>query len=141
MVVLRDPGDTALERDVATFLSALALRPGAGIAAILGPEQLAKSGLSDQARFVIALKPGYRMGNAMTGAFDEAYSGGSHGAFSSATTRQDMHSCFILVGDGIAANKSLGTHRYPTNRTNARQAAERALPLSAGPAPFAQRVT
>ena len=109
MVVLHDPGDAALEAEVSAFLATLAKRPDAGITAILGPRELAGRGLSDQARFVIALKPGYRMGNAMTGAFSEAYSGGSHGAFSSATTRPDMHSSFILVGEGIAANKSLGT--------------------------------
>lgn len=109
MVVLRNPDDAALEAEIAGFLAALAHRPDAGIANIIGPAELGDSGLSDQARFVIALKPGYRMGNAMKGAFSRVYSGGSHGAFTSATTRQDMHSSLILVGEGIAANKSLGT--------------------------------
>lgn len=109
MVVLQDPGNRALEAEVATFLRRLARRPDAGIAAILSPEDLRNSGLSDRARFVIALKPGYRMGNVMQGAFSQAYAGGSHGAYSSLETRRDMHSALILVGEGIAANKSLGT--------------------------------
>lgn len=109
MVVLRDPGNRALEAEVAAFLGKLARRPDAGIAAILPPEDLRDSGLPSQARFVIALKPGYRMGNAMKGAFSQAYAGGSHGAYSTASTRQDMHSALILVGDGIAANRNLGT--------------------------------
>ena len=109
MVVLRDPDDAALEAEVATFLAALAERPDAGIAAILGPKEAQGSGLPKQVRFVIALQPGYRMGNATKGDFSEPFAGGSHGAFASATARQDMHSSFILVGDGIAANRSLGT--------------------------------
>lgn len=108
MVVLQDPGDRALQGEVAAFLRKLARRPEAGIAAILSAEDLRNGGLSDQARFVIALKPGYRMGNAMKGAFNQAYAGGSHGAYATASTRKDMHSALILVGEGIAANKNLG---------------------------------
>ncbi|BAK66382.1 nucleotide pyrophosphatase family protein [Sphingobium sp. SYK-6] len=109
MVVLQDPGNRALEAEVATFLGKLARQPEAGIAAILPAEDLRHSGLSDQARFVIALKPGYRMGNAMKGPFSQAYAGGSHGAYSTTNTRRDMHAALILVGEGIAANRNLGT--------------------------------
>ena len=109
MVVLNDPSDPALDAEVGDFLRMLAQRPDSGIEDILSPEILAQSGLSDQARFVIALKPGYRMGNAMKGPFSTAYAGGSHGAFTTASTRQDMHSAFIIAGEGIGANKNLGT--------------------------------
>ena len=109
MVVLNDPADSGLEADVATFLTTLARRADSGIAAIHGPKDIAAAGLSPQARFVIALKPGYRMGNAMHGAYSVPYSGGSHGAYATAAIRRDMHASLILVGEGIAANRNLGT--------------------------------
>lgn len=109
MVVVNDPTNEALNAEVRDFLGKLAKNPEAGIEKILGPESLTEAGLSPQARYVIALKPGYRMGNAMNGPFSGPYHGGSHGAFTAASTRQDMHSAFIIVGEGIKANASLGT--------------------------------
>lgn len=65
--------------------------------------------MSPQAQFVIALKAGYRMGNAMTGPLSIPLKGGAHGAFSTATLRPEMHSAFLIAGPGITAGNNLGT--------------------------------
>lgn len=108
MVVLRDPDDQALRQQVQTFLQQLAANPEAGIARIYNAEELTGMGLAPQAAFAIALQPGYRMGNAMTGPLSQASKGGAHGAFSTADLRPDMHSAFLITGPGIPAGKDLG---------------------------------
>jgi predicted AlkP superfamily pyrophosphatase or phosphodiesterase len=109
MVVLKDPQDEELRQEVHSFLQRLAANPEAGIERIYTADELEGRGLSPQARFVIALKAGYRMGNAMTGPLSTPFKGGAHGAFSTGTIRPEMHSAFLIAGPGIAAGRNLGT--------------------------------
>ncbi len=109
MVVLRDQQDAQLRQQVAEFLQQLSDNPEAGIERIHDADALAGLGLAPEADFVSALKPGYRMGNAMTGRLSETRSGGAHGAFSNTSLRPDMHSAFLISGPGIPAGKDLGT--------------------------------
>ncbi|MGQ5702317.1 alkaline phosphatase family protein [Sandaracinobacteroides sp. A072] len=108
MVVLKDPADKALRREVEDFLGKLARRPEAGIARIYSTEELKGRGLSDQAHYVIALKEGHHMGNNMEGDLRIPFKGGAHGAFTEAGVRPDMHGVFIIAGKGVPAGRDLG---------------------------------
>lgn len=108
MVVLNDPDDAQLQQEVHSFLQKLATNPEAGIERIYTPEELEGRGMSPQAQFVIALKPGYRMGNSVVGPLNIPFAGGAHGAFSTDTIRPEMHSAFLISGPGIEAGKNLG---------------------------------
>ncbi len=109
MVVLKDPQDSQMRKRVQTALQHLAANPESGIQRIYTGNEMTDLGLAPEAAFILALKPGYRMGNAMTGPLRETSSGGAHGAFSTRTVRPDMHSSFFISGPGIAAGKDLGT--------------------------------
>lgn len=109
MIVLKDPRDMQTRERVKTFLQELAANPESGIARVYSGREITKLGLAPEAAFVLALKSGYRMGNAMTGPLRESSSGGAHGAFTTRSIRPDMHSSFLISGPNIPAGKSLGT--------------------------------
>lgn len=108
MVVLKDPTNDAMRREVDSFLAGLAARDDAGIARIYTASELKGRGLSQQAQYVIALKTGYHMGNNMRGPLRVDFTGGAHGAFTDAKLRPDMHAALIIAGDGVAAGQDLG---------------------------------
>ena len=108
MVVLQDPQDQQMKARVQNVLQQLAADPESGIERIYTGKEMTELGLAPEAEFIIALKPGYRMGNAMTGPLREISSGGAHGAFSTRTVRPDMHASFLISGPGITAGKNLG---------------------------------
>jgi predicted AlkP superfamily pyrophosphatase or phosphodiesterase len=109
MIVLHDPKDLRMSAQVKAFLRRLARDPASGIERVHDRREIAGLGFAPEAEFVVALKPGYRMGNAMTGPLSTPATGGAHGAFSTRTMRPDMHSSFFIAGPGIAAGKDLGT--------------------------------
>jgi hypothetical protein len=109
MIVLHDPTDLGTSAQVKAFLRTLARDPASGIERVHGRREIAGLGFAPEAEFVVALKSGYRMGNAMTGPLSTSATGGAHGAFSTRTMRPDMHSSFFIAGPGIAAGKDLGT--------------------------------
>lgn len=109
MVVIKDPANAAHRAEVDAFLAKLARRPDAAIERIYNAEELRGRGLSEQAQYVIALKDGHHMGSDMTGALLRPYQGGAHGAYSGLEARTDMHSAFIIAGNGITAGQQLGT--------------------------------
>lgn len=108
MVVLRDRTDEKLKAEVRATLDRLAADPANGIEHIYTRGDYANRGLPPAAEYVIALKPGYRMGNAMSGPMVTPSKGGAHGAFSTKAVRLDMHSSFFISGPGIAAGKNFG---------------------------------
>ncbi|WP_083942942.1 alkaline phosphatase family protein [Sphingomonas soli] len=108
MAVLNDPEDQQTRAQLDAFLRKLAADPANGIERIYGREEIAGLGLSAEAESVVALKVGYRMGNAMTGPLVQPAKGGAHGAFSTRTLRPDMRSSFLITGPGIPAGKNLG---------------------------------
>ncbi|MBY8823714.1 alkaline phosphatase family protein [Sphingomonas colocasiae] len=109
MIVLRDPKDARTKARVKAYLRGLAADPANGIEGIHDGGEIASLGLSPDAAFVVAFRPGYRMGNAMTGPLVKDDTGGAHGAFSTRTLRPDMRSTFLIAGPGIAAVRDLGT--------------------------------
>lgn len=108
MIVQRDPNDGQTRAGLARLLRTLAADPANGIDQVYDASQLADQGLAPQAQFVVALKPGYRMGTPLRGPLLTRASGGGHGAFSTRTVRPDMHASFFVTGPGIAAGKDLG---------------------------------
>ncbi len=108
MVVLHDRKDRKTKARVRGLLDRLAADPANGIERLHAREDYANRGLPPTAEYVIAFKPGYRMGNAMSGTMVTASKGGAHGAFSTETVRPDMHSSFFITGPGVAAGKDLG---------------------------------
>lgn len=109
IAVLHDPGDEETRTRLYALLQTLARDPDNGIERIHTRDEIAGVGLAPESEAVVALRPGYRMGNAMTGPLVQPAKGGAHGAFSSATLRPDMHSSFFIAGPGIAAGRNLGT--------------------------------
>ena len=108
MIVLQDRRDQKTKARVAEYLQKLAADPANGIERIYARDEYANRGLPPAAEYVVAFKPGYRMGNAMTGPLVRESKGGAHGAFSTRTVRPDMHSSFFITGPGIAAGRNLG---------------------------------
>ncbi len=108
MIVVHDPRDHAMVRQVKRLLDQLAADPANGIEGIHDRAAIAGLGLPP-VDFVVAFKPGYRMGTALNGPLRTASKGGAHGAFSTRTLRPDMHSAFLIAGPGIVAGRNLGT--------------------------------
>lgn len=108
MIVLQDRKDQKTKARVAEYLQKLAGDPANGIERIYARDEYANRGLPPAAEYVVAFKPGYRMGNAMAGPLVKESKGGAHGAFSTRSVRPDMHSSFFITGPGIAAGKNLG---------------------------------
>lgn len=109
MIVFRDPDDRRTRDEVVDYLRKLAADPANGIESIHPRAEYADRGFPPAAAYVVAFKPGYRMGNSMSGPRVEKSKGGAHGAFSTRAVRPDMHSSFFITGPGIAPGKNLGT--------------------------------
>lgn len=109
MIVLHNPEDLQTRARLKSWLGKLASAPENGIERIYTRQEIAGLGFAPEAEFVVALRTGYRMGNAFTGPAATPASGGAHGAFSTRTVRPDMHSSFIITGPGFAAGRNLGT--------------------------------
>jgi hypothetical protein len=109
MMVLHDPADQQTRKRLQEYLQKLASDPENGIERIYSKDEVADLGLAPEAEFVVAFKPGYRMGNSFTGPLRMSFEGGAHGAFSTRTIRPDMRSSFFIMGPQIVAGKNLGT--------------------------------
>ena len=108
MIVFQDRYDPKIRHQVETCLEKLASDPGNGIERIYRRSTYANRGLPPAAEYVVAFRPGYRMGNAMSGPLIQPSSGGAHGAFSTKDVRPDMHSSFFITGPDVAAGRNLG---------------------------------
>jgi predicted AlkP superfamily pyrophosphatase or phosphodiesterase len=106
-IMLYDPNDHATEQQVQALLTKLAADPDNGIAEVLDREAIAKRGAFPDAAFLVAFKPGYYAGAALSGNLVTPVPGtrGSHG-FS--PQFPEMRSSFFTVGAGIAHNRDLG---------------------------------
>jgi predicted AlkP superfamily pyrophosphatase or phosphodiesterase len=107
-IVLREPGDAAASQQVDEVLQRLQREPGSGIARVLTGDALQTTGGFAAASFVVDLKPGFRTGNAVSGAITRPASapGGNHGYLPGP---RDMESAFFIAGHGVPAGRSLGT--------------------------------
>jgi predicted AlkP superfamily pyrophosphatase or phosphodiesterase len=106
-ILLHDPNDQAVARQVRALLRKLAADPANGIAEILDRDDLQKRGSFPDATFLVVLKPGYYLGSATSGSLVTEIPGhrGSHG-FS--PEFPEMRASFFALGDGVASNRDLG---------------------------------
>ncbi|HSX55004.1 MAG TPA: ectonucleotide pyrophosphatase/phosphodiesterase [Sphingomonas sp.] len=109
MIVFENPRDEQTKTQAVDYLQKLAADPANGIERIYPRAEYANRGLPPGVAYIVAFKPGYRMGNSMSGVLVKKSKGGSHGAFSTRDVRPDMHSSFFITGPGIVAGKNLGT--------------------------------
>ena len=105
-VMLADPADLAVRRQVGDLLESLAAQPLNGIERILTHDDIVTTGGFPDAAFVVLLKPGYETGLAIVPPLISAAANlGMHGY---APDRADMRSSFFMAGPGIPAARSLG---------------------------------
>ncbi|MBT9330011.1 alkaline phosphatase family protein [Paracidobacterium acidisoli] len=107
-IVLHDPADAKTKEQVRTLLDRLAADPANGIARILDADEVKRDGGFPDAAFVLAMKPGYAIGTALSGALvtDHSPVKGTHGYLPSFP---EMHSSFFMMGEGVAKGRDLGT--------------------------------
>lgn len=105
-IMLRDPADTALERQVGAKLAQLAADTANGIAKVWTRAEAKSLGGMPHASFVIAMRPPYRVSGVTRGPLIRAVrAGGTHGYSPDVTA---MDATFIAVGPGIQAGLDLG---------------------------------
>jgi predicted AlkP superfamily pyrophosphatase or phosphodiesterase len=105
-IVLQDKNDGATKTQVATLLATLASDPANGIDRIIGEEELHARGGFPNATFLVALRPGFVTGEAVSGDLITVSTyKGMHGYWPDVP---DMNSSFFIVGPGIPAGHSLG---------------------------------
>ena len=106
-VVLQNPSDRAVRDTVNSVLRRLSADAANGIARVVDGSELEALGGFGTASFVVGLKPGFKVGGAVTGTMvrPAATPGGTHGYLPGP---RDMESSFFIVGDGIPAGRGLG---------------------------------
>ena len=105
-VVLKDPNDAAVKKQVADLLRKLAANPANGIAQVIDKQTVSKMGGDVQASFWVDFKPGYEGGRQLVSAMVTAGSiKGTHGYF---PTHPEMRATFMIEGPGIPKGKKLG---------------------------------
>lgn len=106
-ILLNDPADAATKEKVRVLLEKLAADPRNGIASVLDADAVRKLGGFPDAAFVVALKPGYVTGGALSGALvtDAPPVKGTHGYV---PTFPEMHASFFAMGHGIARGRDVG---------------------------------
>jgi predicted AlkP superfamily pyrophosphatase or phosphodiesterase len=105
-VMLRDPADTALQRQVEAKLVQVAADTANGIARIWTRAEAKSLGGMPDASFVIAMRPPYRVSGVTRGPLLRSVRpGGTHGYAPDVTA---MDAIFIAAGPGIKAGTDLG---------------------------------
>jgi predicted AlkP superfamily pyrophosphatase or phosphodiesterase len=105
-IVLQDKNDGATKTQVATLLATLAGDPANGIDRIIGEEELHARGGFPGSTFLVALRPGFVTGEAVSGdLITVSKYKGMHGYWPDVP---DMNSSFFIVGPDIPAGRSLG---------------------------------
>ncbi|MGH9586601.1 MAG: alkaline phosphatase family protein [Acidobacteriaceae bacterium] len=107
-ILLRDPSDSAVRDKVKAILKKAAANPDYGIEQVLTRAQtLQQGGFADPRMiFVVAWKPGYAGGGALTGpVVVSGLKAGTHGYLAH---HPELHSSFFMEGKGIAKGNNLG---------------------------------
>ena len=106
-VILHDLANSEVREKVRKLLTDLAADPANGIARILNSEEVKQMGGFPDAALVVAMKPGYVIGSATSGAMvsDRTPVKGTHGYL---PTFPEMHSSFFVLGKGVARGRDLG---------------------------------
>ena len=105
-VMLKNPADSALQRQVGAKLAQLAADTANGIAKIWTRAEAKSLGGMPDAHFVIAMRPPYRVSGVTRGPLVRSVrAGGSHGYAPDVTA---MDAIFIAVGSGVPPGRDLG---------------------------------
>ena len=104
-IVLKQPQDQATRAQVAGLLAKLAADPANGIARIVEEEELHRRGGFPEAQWLVAMKPGFVVGEDASGPLVTSASGGAHGYW---PDFPEMNSSFFVMGPGLKAAKELG---------------------------------
>lgn len=105
-VMLRDPKDTALARQVGAMLAELAADTANGIARVWTQREASSLGGMPDAAFVIAMRPPYRIsGVTRAPLLRTVRAGGTHGY---APDVEAMDAIFVAAGPGIPPGRQLG---------------------------------
>jgi len=105
-VVLKDPKDAATPAKVEAILKEVAADPANGVASVLDKKQIAAMGGTPAADYVVDMKSGFSVGNALDGALIRSIKpGGTHGY---SPANPDMRATFLITGPGIRAGLNLG---------------------------------
>ena len=107
-IMLHDPADMQTRTQVHDLLLRLAAEPANGIAKIVDADEIKQAGGFPDAAFVIAMKPGYTIGAALSGQMinDHPTVKGTHGYLPSFP---EMHASFFAMGPQVAKGRDLGT--------------------------------
>jgi predicted AlkP superfamily pyrophosphatase or phosphodiesterase len=106
-IVLHDKNDAATKSKVADLLAKLAAYPANGIDRIVPESELHARGGFPDAAFLVALRPGFVTGDAVSGNIvtPSASFRGMHGYW---PDLPEMNASFFILGPGIPAGRSLG---------------------------------
>jgi predicted AlkP superfamily pyrophosphatase or phosphodiesterase len=106
-VVLHDKNDAATKSKVAALLAMLAADPANGIDRIVSETELHARGGFPEAAFLVALRPGFVTGDAVSGNVVTPSTSfrGMHGYW---PDQPEMNASFFILGPGIPAAHSLG---------------------------------
>jgi predicted AlkP superfamily pyrophosphatase or phosphodiesterase len=107
-VMLHDPADAQTRAQVLDLLTKLAADPQNGISKILNADEIKQAGGFPDAAFVVAMKPGFTIGLALSGPLvnDQTAVKGTHGYLPSF---REMHASFLAIGPNILGSHDLGT--------------------------------
>jgi len=106
-IVLKDPKDSETKRKVSELLAKLAADSANGIERIVSEAELRARGGFPEAAFLVAFRPGFFIGENISGELVTASkSKGMHGFWPDLTA---MNSSFFIIGPGIPAAHSLGS--------------------------------
>ncbi len=106
-IMLHDSADTQTKAQVRAMLEKYAAQPATGIARILDADEIKRGGGFPDAAFVVAMKPGYTVGSALSGSLidDHTPVQGTHGYL---PAFPEMHASFFAMGSGVARGRDLG---------------------------------
>ena len=105
-IMLADPANDAVRAEVRLLLGLLAADPANGIDRVLDHAEIAAGHGFPDAAFLVAFRPGYELGPALSGALVAAPANlGMHGYL---PQYPEMRSSFFIVGPGISPGRALG---------------------------------
>jgi len=105
-IMLRDEADNEAKKTAGDVLMQLARDSSSGVAKVVDRAPARGMGGFPDAAFVVALRPGFRLGSKLTGPVTLAVRpGGTHGY---APDVAEMNSSFFIAGPGVAAGRNLG---------------------------------
>ena len=104
-IVLRDSTSATLRDSVARFVRALAADTANGISAVLDRRALDAAGAYPGAAWLLAFRPGYRLGSRLRGEPRRPVTGGTHGYLPS---EPQMRATLLVRGPNITRGHALG---------------------------------